>query len=153
MERGFFEHVLDAFEGFIGDSHGTLHASAHRRGLKVWFGVADGSAAKEHYEAQLIRVDGDVALEIGYHAEYRSPPDNTAALDRLLSVESQWRDVLGDEAEAGPFIAMSDWKRISEVWPPPDPEDPETPMDIAGRLADYVDAIEPLRMSHTEGND
>ena len=40
---------------------------------------------------------------------------------------------------------MDDWRRISEVWEPPDPDDPDAPIEIAARLADYVDAIEPLR--------
>ncbi len=73
MKQGFFDHVLDAFEGFADDAHGTVHASAHGRGLKVWFGPTDGRSAKEHYEAQLIRVDGGVACEIGFHAEHRDP--------------------------------------------------------------------------------
>ena len=104
---------------------------------------ADGRAAREHYEAQLIRVDGDAALEIGYHAEYSKEPDNQAALDRLPA--KTWRRALGKEAEAGEFIGMGGWRRISEVWDPPDPDDPEAPIEIAARLADYVDAIEPLR--------
>ena len=41
---------------------------------------------------------------------------------------------------------MAEWRRISEVWPPPDPEDPEAAMEVAGRLADYVDALEPIRV-------
>ncbi len=146
MERGFFEHVLDAFDGFAGDDHGPVHAAAHRRGLKVWFGASDGSAAREHYEAQLIRVDGEAALEIGFHAENRDPAANEATLDRLLTVEAEWRDLLGEDAVAGPFLGMDRWRRISEVWPPPDPDDPEAAMEVAGRLADYVDAIEPARV-------
>ena len=54
---------------------------------------------------------------------------------------------LGEEAETGPFIGMDEWTRVSEVWPPPDPDDPEAPMEIAARLADYVDAIEPVRQT------
>jgi hypothetical protein len=142
MERTFFEHVLDAFEGFVDDELGEPKARWHRRGIKVWFGADE--TAREHYEAQLIRVDGDAALEIGYHAEYRSVAENDAALDRL-SGRPSWQQALGDAAEAGPFLGMADWRRISEVWEPPDPDDPEAPIEIAARLADYVDAIEPLR--------
>jgi hypothetical protein len=145
-EPGFFEHVLDALEGFVDDDHGTLHASAHRRGLKVWFGTADGHAAREHYEAQIVRQAGEMALEIGFHAEHRDPGDNQACLDHLMTKEKKWRRGLGDEAEAGPFLGMDSWRRISEVWEPPDPEDPEAPIEVAARLADYVDAIEPLRV-------
>ena len=144
MERSFFEHVLDAFEGFVDDALGEPQSSWHRRGLKVWFGASDGPAAKEHYEAQLIRVDGEAALEIGYHAEHRSADENQTALDRLDGRPS-WRKALGSDAEAGPFLGMDVWRRISEVWEPPDPDDPDAPIEIAARLADYVDAIEPLR--------
>lgn len=144
MQRSFFEHVLDAFEGFVDEDLGEPQSSWHRRGLKVWFGDADGRAAREHYEAQLIRIDGEAALEIGYHAEYRSPDENQQALDRLEG-RPAWRAALGTDAEAGPFIGMTDWRRISEVWEPPDPDDPDAPIEIAARLADYVDAIEPLR--------
>ena len=147
MQRGFFDHVLDAFEGFTDDAHGSVHASAHGRGLKVWFGTTDGRSAKEHYEAQLIRVEGEVGCEIGFHAEHRDPNHNEAVLAALLERESAWRGELGDEAEAGQFIGMDGWTRISEVWDPPDPDDPEAPMEVAARLADYVDAIEPVRRS------
>lgn len=145
-DPGFFEHVLDALEGFVDETHGIVHASAHRRGLKVWFGTADGQAAREHYEAQLIRRDGDAALEIGFHAEHRDPADNEACLDHLRAKESFWRSQLGEDAEAGPFLGMDTWRRISEVWDPPDPDDPEASIEVAARLADYVDAIEPLRV-------
>jgi hypothetical protein len=144
VERSFFQHVLDAFEGFVDDELGEPQSSWHRRGLKVWFGTTDGSAAREHYEAQLIRNDGDYALEIGFHAEYRTEPENQAALDRLGGRPS-WRKALGQDAEAGPFLGNNGWRRISEVWETPDPDDPESSIEIAARLADYVDAIEPLR--------
>lgn len=144
MERTFFEHVLDAFEGFVDDALGEPQSAWHRRGLKVWFGPTDDRSAREHYEAQLIRVDGEAALEIGYHAEYRSEAENQEALDRLGGRPS-WGKELGDDAESGEFIGMEGWRRISEVWEPPDPDDPEAPIEIAARLADYVDAIEPLR--------
>ena len=144
MNRTFFEHVLDAFEGFVDDELGEPQSTWHRRGLKVWFGPTDGRAAREHYEAQLIRVDGEAALEIGFHAEHRSEADNQAALQRLEGRPS-WRRALGKHAEAGEFLGMHQWRRISEVWGPPDPDDPEVPIEIAARLADYVDAIEPLR--------
>jgi len=144
VDKSFFEHVLDAFESFVDDDLGEPQSSWHRRGLKVWFGTPDGSAAREHFEAQLIRLDGDAALEIGFHAEYRTEVENQDALDRLSGSPS-WRRSLGKEAVAGPFLGMNGWRRISEVWEPPDPDDPEAPIEIAARLADYVDAIEPLR--------
>lgn len=151
MKQGFFDHVLDAFQGFTADEHGAVHASTHGRGLKVWFGPTDGRSAKEHYEAQLIRIDGGTACEIGFHAEHRDPARNEQVLDELVALEAQWRPPLGPEAQAGTFIGMDGWARISEVWDPPDPDDPEAPMEIAARLADYVAAIEPVRRRLTVG--
>ena len=145
-ERSFFDHVLDAFEGFVGDDGGTVHARSHRRGLKVWFGTTDGAAAKEHYEAQLIRVDGEAALEIGFHSEHPDPARNDAVLTRLLEGETAWRRTLGDDAECGPFLGVDGWRRVSEVWEPPDPDDPDAPIEIAARLADYAQALEPARV-------
>lgn len=142
IERGFFEWVFDAFEGLASSVDGELHSSSHRRGLKVWY---DG-ATKEHYEAQLIRLgNGDVGLEIGFHAEYSQDDQNQAVLDRLLACEKLWRDELGAAPEAGRFLGADRWRRVSEVWDPPDPDDPESTIEIAARLADYVLAIEPLR--------
>ena len=147
MEQGVFDHVRDAIESLLGDDHGELHGSSHRRGVKIWFGAADGRLAKEHYEAQLIAHDGGAALEIGFHAEHRDPADNDRVLAGLLDVEPTWRPALGDTAVAGGFLGRDGWTRISEVWAAPDPEDPDAPMEIAARLADYVDAIEPLRQT------
>ena len=147
MEQDLFSHVLDAVESMVGDDHGALHGSAHRRGVKVWFGPAEGRAAKEHYEAQLIRHGDGHALEIGFHAEHRDPARNQATLHHLLEHAPAWRSRLGDEPEAGPFLGMEEWARVSEIWEPPDPDDPETPMEIAARLTDYVDAIEPVRQT------
>lgn len=142
IERGFFEWVFDAFEGFASEVDGDLHSSSHRRGLKVWYDDAN----KEHYEAQLIRVGaGDAALEIGFHVEYPKDDRNQSVLDGLLAREKVWRTALGTEAEAGMFLGADRWRRISEVWEAPDPEDPESTIEIAARLADYVIAIEPLR--------
>ena len=142
IERGFFEWVFDAFEGFASSVDGELHSSSHRRGLKVWY----GDAKKEHYEAQLIKLaSGDVGLEIGFHAEHAKDDANQVVLDRLLVHEAAWREQLGTEAEAGMFISADRWRRVSEVWDAPDPDDPESTIEIAARLADYVIAIEPLR--------
>ena len=85
-----FEWVLDAFEGFTHEIDGELNSSSHRRGLKIWY----GDAKKEHYEAQLIRLDGEAALEIGFHAEYPKVADNEAVLERLVAVESTWPETI-----------------------------------------------------------
>ncbi len=141
VERSLFEWVHDAFEGFTHEVDGPVNSSSHRRGLKIWY----GDAKKEHYEAQLIRLDGGVALEVGFHAEYAKPEDNDAVLARLTAREATWREALGDEPEVGEFIGADRWRRISEVWEAPDPDDPEASIEIAARLADYVLALEPIR--------
>ena len=140
-ERSFFHQVLDVFEGFVVDVEGTLHASAHRRGLKVWY----DDAAREHYEAQMIRLDGEPALEIGFHAEYPKVELNDAVMARLGEVERAWRAELGDDPVQGPFLGADRWRRISETWELPEPDDVEATIEVAARLADYVITLEPLR--------
>ena len=141
MDLGFFETVRDAFEGFVADVPGQRNTYVHSRGLKAWF----GDDTREHYEAQLIRVDGGVQLEVGFHAEHPKAPLNDAVLQRLLAAEATWRKVLGDEAVAGDFIGRAGWRRISEVWPANETPDIDEAIEVAARLADYVNAIEPAR--------
>ena len=145
ISQGFFDWVFDAFEGMASAVDGELHSTSHPRGLKVWY----DNMKKEHYEAQLIRVNasGDIGLEIGFHSEYSKDDDNQVVLDKLLSHEKIWRNELGDSAVAGMFLGADRWRRISEVWDAPDPDDPESTFEIAARLADYVMTIEPLRRS------
>ena len=142
MERSFFDQVLDAFEGFVDPAHGPARTRTHGRGIKIWF----ADATREHYEAQLVRVDGDARLEIGFHAEHPDPATNQAVIDRIGG-ERDWRDALGEDPEAGVFLGADRWRRISELWDPPDPDDPEAAIEVAARLADYVDAVEPARSS------
>ena len=141
MEPGFFEIVRDAFEGFVAGVGGRRNVYVHSRGLKVWF----GDDTREHYESQLIRVDGEVQLEIGFHAEHPKAKQNDEVLKRLLAVESTWRPQLGDEAVAGNFIGRTGWRRISEVWPAPDANEIDEAIEAAARLADYVIALEGVR--------
>ncbi len=141
MERRFFEQVQDVIEGLVFDVDGTLHTKAHGRGVKIWF----GDATREHYEAQLIRLDGKVVLEVGFHAEHPKVDENQAVLDQLLVAESGWRRRLGAEPESGVFLGVDRWLRISETWDEPDPDDFEIAIEIAARLADYVSALEHLR--------
>jgi hypothetical protein len=141
VERSFFHQVQDVFEGFVLDVDGQLHATAHQRGIKVWY----DDATREHYEAQLIRVDDDVALEVGFHAEHPKVGENEVLLARLLGEEPVWRRELGDEPEAGAFIGADRWRRISEIWEAPDPDDVDAAIEVAARLADYVTVLEPLR--------
>ncbi|MGB8860127.1 MAG: hypothetical protein WCC60_12760 [Ilumatobacteraceae bacterium] len=141
MDQGFFETVRDAFEGFVAGVGGRRSSSVHGRGIKVWF----DDDTREHYEAQLIRVDGAVLLEIGFHAEHQKATLNDEVLQRLHTREQQWRSTLGTEAVAGEFIGRAGWRRISEVWPTPESDDIDEAIEVAARLADYVLAIEPAR--------
>jgi hypothetical protein len=145
VDATFFEQVRDAFEGFVIAVDGELHATAHRHGLKVWY----GEALKEHYEAQLIRVGGELRLEIGFHTEYPKAPANDAVLARLSAHEAGWRRDLGDEAVMGAFLGHDSWRRISEVWEPPSTETVDDVIEVAARLADYVTALEPIRTAST----
>ena len=146
METGFFETVRDAFEGFVAGVGGRRHVFVHSRGLKVWY----DDATREHYESQLIGVDGEEVLEIGFHAEYPKAHLNDEVVRRLLARQRVWRVELGDEAIAGDFIGRPGWQRISEVWPRPDFDATDVideAIEAAARLADYVIALEPIRRS------
>lgn len=143
VERSFFHQVQDVVEGFVADVGGELRSTAHRRGLKVWY----GEATREHYEAQLIRLEGEAVLEIGFHAEHPTVAANERVLAHLVAHESAWRTVLGDEAVAGQFLGADRWRRISETWEAPDPDDVDASIEVAARLADYVMALEPIRRS------
>ena len=69
-------------------------------------------------------------------------------LKRLLAHEHVWRAELGGEIGVGEFIGVDRWRRISETWEAPDPDDidnPDAAIAVAARLADYVSLLEPLR--------
>lgn len=141
MDDSFFDHVRNAVEGFVGNVPGPRQTTAHSRGVKVWF----GDSTREHYEAQLIRINEAITLEIGFHSEYPNNSDNDAVLVHLASLEPTWRPTLGHEAESGPFIGRRGWTRISECWEPPRGSSLDEAIEVAARLADYVTSIEPLR--------
>lgn len=148
MELGLFEEVADVVRALMPDELGDPRLRAHRRGIKVWFGPA--KAPREHYEAQQLprrHVDGrdGLALEIGFHAEHPDAAANDDILDRLVAAEKRWRSVLGAEAEMGEFFGAANWRRISEAWIEPDLDDPELAFEVASRLVDYVNALEPIR--------
>src|SRR4051794_19449798 len=141
VDPNFFDEVRDALSGAIPAQFGRLHSSAHRGGLKVWF----DDATREHYEAQLIRQDGEVVLEIGFHAEHPKAPLNDAALATLTASEKKWRKSLGVEPVAGEFIGRATWRRVSECWAAPELDNIDAAIEVADRLADYIRAFEPLR--------
>lgn len=138
--RPFFDDLRDAFEGFAADAAPGLHTTSHSRGCKAWF----GTEIREHYEAQLVRLDGVVVLEIGFHAEHRDATLNADVLARIDGAVN-WRKELGSDAVAGDFLGNKVWQRLSEVWPDPEP-DPELAIDAAARLAEYARLIEPARL-------
>jgi hypothetical protein len=155
MELMLFDEVADALRDLVPLDLGDLRCRSRRWAIKVWFDT--DAPPREHYEAQIIG-PRDVpeasvlAIELGFHAENRQPADNDAVLARLLTGERKWRPVLGDEAVAGPFLGRADdWRRLSEVWPDPDLSDPETGIEIATRLTDYLIALEPLRRGGGRG--
>jgi hypothetical protein len=138
IKRHFFDDVHDTVEGALGSFGATLNVKTHERGCKVWF----GDETKEHYEAQLVRVSGDIVLEVGFHCEHRDRATNLATIKRLTTATT-WRNELGDEPVAGDFIGNKTWQRVSEVWDFDDT--PDLAIDVGLRLAEYVVAIEALR--------
>lgn len=141
MDQIFFEQVLDALAGSVPPDLGRLRSWVHRRGLKVWF----DEPHPEHYEAQLLRHDGEELLEIGFHAEHPKVALNQAAITRLATSEKAWRAVLGAEPVAGEFIGRTTWRRVSECWPTAGLDDIDGAIEVAARLADYITALEPRR--------
>jgi hypothetical protein len=152
VEIGFFDEVAEAVRGLVTGDRMGMRQQARRWGLKAWFGAE--RPAREHYEAQLIAPDGvegatASALEVGFHAEHPAAADNEAAIARLMAGQDRWRAVLGEDAVVGPFLGrFPDWRRVSEAWPDPDLDDPELPVQVALRLTEYIDALEPLRRGH-----
>jgi hypothetical protein len=144
-----FEEVCEALRAVVPPELGEFHHRTHRYGTKVWFGPE--APPKEHYEAQVVGKK-DVpaaevlAVEIGFHSEHPKEPDNESVLQALLKSEKKWRKALGKEAEAGEFLGRADhWRRISETWLDPNLDDPELGTELAMRLLDYIEALEPLR--------
>jgi hypothetical protein len=149
VELGFFDEVAEAVRSLVGRDRVDMRQQARRWGLKAWFGT--DRPGREHYEAQVIAPDGvdgatALALEIGFHAEHPDGAENEAAIARLVAGQDRWRAVLGDDAVVGPFLGrFPHWRRVSETWADPDLGDPDLPVQVALRLADYIDALEPLR--------
>jgi hypothetical protein len=145
MDQHLFDEVADVVRSLVPPEFADFEIRSRRWALKLWFGT--GAATRAHYEAQvmspeLIEGASVLAIEVGWHAEHKTEAENQALLDRVLSDQDVWRPVLGDEAEAGPFIGRTDWRRLSEVWPDPDLSDPDVGFEIGSRLTDYITAVE-----------
>ncbi|MEM7339005.1 MAG: hypothetical protein AAF467_10185 [Actinomycetota bacterium] len=155
MELPLFEQVGELTRTLVDVSHvdampGPVRVRSHRRGVKMWFG--GDTPERLHFEAQLlpdrlapvVPGEGEVAVEVGFHAELKDAARNQEVLDTLAAAEKTWRAALGPEAELGPFIGRDGWGRLSETWIETDLEDPDVAFELASRLADYVNTIGPL---------
>ena len=139
--------VADALRGMVPPELGEPRCSWHRYGVKVWFGPA--KATRLHYEAQVVGrrhvPEAEVlALEVGFHAEERDPAANEAVLAHLAGVEATWREVLGPAPVGGDFLGRDGWARVSETWLDPDLSDDDLGVELAARLTDYIEALEPF---------
>lgn len=149
MELGVFEQTAELVRALLPSQLGDVRVRSHRRGVKVWFGP--DKPTKLHYEAQVIpdhlgpagSTDG-VALEVGFHAEHRDEQINVAVIEKLSAAEKKWRPRLGTGAEAGPFLGNEQWGRLSETWREPSLEDPDIAFELASRLVDYIETVQPL---------
>ncbi len=151
MDAGLFDQVYEISRSLSGGLSGRLRGKAHRYGVKVWLDA--DVAPRVHFEAQVMRrsnVDGGegVALEVGLHAELKSEADNEAVLRLLKENEPAWRGLLGAEATLGTFYGADKWRRLSDAWFDFSLEDSEIAMEIASRLVDYVEALEPILTLH-----
>ncbi len=145
-----FEAVADALRAMVPPELGEPRCTWHRYGVKAWFGPE--KPTRLHYEAQVVGrrhvPEAEVlALEVGFHAEEPKPADNDAVLAHLLSVEPRWRKALGRAPVAGEFLGRDTWSRLSETWLDPDLSDDEIGIEVAARLVDYIEALEPVLRS------
>ena len=156
-ELHLFEQTGELVRAMAPGLDASPHYRAHRRGVKVWFGT--DKATRFHYEAQLIPtrlatgVDAgpdEFTVEIGFHAEHGDDRRNAAILKQLGDRESMWRKPLGPQAELGPFLGNDSWARLSELWVEHDLGHPDLAFELASRLVDYIDAVEPLLGDHDD---
>jgi hypothetical protein len=149
IDRSPFEVVADAMRGLVPADLGLLRCTHHRFGIKVWLGP--DKPPREHYEAQVISPEhapdaSVLALEVGFHSEYPIEADNEAVISGLLRSEPAWRRQLGGEPIVGPFLGRAEhWRRVSEIWPDPDLDDPEFVFELAARLTEYLTTLELYR--------
>jgi hypothetical protein len=149
VELSLFEEVAEALRGPLLSELGDVRLRWHRYGIKVWFGPQ--GPPREHYEAQVVgadQVEGAtvLALEVGFHAEHADKAANDRVIADLLGAEEQWRPKIGSEAVVGPFLGRPQvWRRVSETWADPDLGSTDLAFELAGRLGEYVTALEPIR--------
>ena len=150
VDRSLFEEVADALRGAGPDGLGELHCTYHRYGVKVWVGDS-AKAPREHYEAQVVGRQHvpdahAIAIEVGFHSEHSDAVDNERVISDLTRTQRTWRKQLGKDPVIGDFLGRAGgWRRVSEVWLDPDLHDPELVFELAGRLTEYLAALEPHR--------
>jgi hypothetical protein len=140
----FFEQVRDALLTVVAPEYSDFGGYAHGFGVKITYGTGDRT--KEHYEAQLVRGarEGSIELEIGFHAEHSKADRNDAVLARLAPHERAWRRRLGRDPVMGEFLGNDRWRRVSETWDTFDFREPGVAIEVADRLAEYIEEFEPL---------
>jgi hypothetical protein len=139
--KAFYDDVADALAAFLPPKLRDFGSYRSSYNIKVWY----GDETREHYEAQYMKHNRKIVLEIGFHTEHKDRSRNDEVLERLVSEEKKWRKDLGRAPEAGPFIGpqSGSWRRISELWEGQIGGD--AAVDAAERLATYIRILEPLR--------
>lgn len=149
MSRSFFDQVDDEVRGLLARKHPGFDSVRSGQLIKLWYG--DPAI---HFEAQWITKrwiprglgkGGESVAEVGLHVETKSRKVNDSVLESLVKKERSWRRHLPD-AEAGKAIGPNgaSWRRISELIPLDDEDDPDLAGELAERLAVYVRALKPL---------
>jgi hypothetical protein len=100
----------------------------------------------EHYELQLLEGPKGLRIEVGFHSEHRSAERNDEAVGWLEAAEAEWRPILGEAVQLGPFLGRPrPWRRASEVWDDTAGFEDGVAVEAAERLAEYVEVFEPIR--------
>ncbi|MCH7788375.1 MAG: hypothetical protein IH940_02930 [Acidobacteria bacterium] len=147
MDKNLFANVDDIVRSLYSGDVDQLFSKSHRYGVKIWIGTPE--PPKVHYEAQVLgrhHVDGEegLAVEIGLHCEHRDEAENESILNSLLERSKKWEPVLGEEASAGVFYGAENWRRLSDVWIEPDLSVDDIDVEIASRMTDYIETLQPL---------
>lgn len=149
MSRIFFEQVDDEVRGLLLAKHPGFDSARSGQLIKLWYGDP-----LVHFEAQWISKRwiprglgrrGEAVAEVGLHLEANSREKNDSLLESLIQRERSWRKHLPD-AETGKAIGPngSTWRRLSELIPLEDEDDPDLAGELAERLAVYVRTLKPL---------
>jgi len=142
--RSFLDEAEEGLVSFLPDvpSRSGRRITRSSNNIRVLHPPEDA----EHYELSLLEGPKGLRIEVGFHAEHRSAERNDAVVQVLTEAEGEWRDLLGDEPEAGPFLGRPrPWRRVSEVWDDTAGFEDGVAVEAAERLATYVEVFEPIR--------